>query len=105
MSESRIAGDFLKGLSAAQYARISNLLDESIDMLPADREIWLAELEQIDPQCAPVLRNMFAARPEGEADKFLQDIPSVLGHRRLQVLMKLVRKLVARLRALSATSP
>jgi hypothetical protein len=98
-----MSGDFLKDLSADQYARISDLLDESIDMPPGDRATWLAELEQVEPQLAAVLRNMFAARRDGEADRLLQDIPSVLGHKRLVAVLRLARKLAARLWALSVT--
>lgn len=101
MSGSRTAGDFLKGLSADQYARISVLLDESIDMSPGDREIWLAALEQLEPESAAVLRNMFAARRERESDNFLQDIPAVLGHGRSLRVLRLIRRLMARLMLVS----
>lgn len=105
MSGSQSAGDFLKELSADQYARISDLLDECIEMPPADRELWLAKLERVDPKLTAVLRNMFAARRADEADRLLQDIPSVLGHRRLTVLLRLARKLAARLWAMTVTGP
>jgi hypothetical protein len=77
MSDPKTAGDFLKGLSAAEYSRISDLLDESIDMLPADREIWLATLARRDPKSAAVLGSMFAAQGRYKADKFLEDLPAV----------------------------
>ena len=65
----------------------------------------LAKLERIEPKLAAVLRNMFAARREGEADRLLQDIPSVLGHKRLVLLLRLARKLAARLWAMAVTGP
>ena len=75
--DSAAARDFLKGLSEAQYTRISALLDESIDMIPSDREIWLATLERSDPKSAAILRDMFAAQVAYSADDFLEDMPSV----------------------------
>jgi hypothetical protein len=89
MSGSRTAGDFLKGLSAQRYARISELLDESIDMTPGDREIWLAALERNDPQSAVVLRSMFAARRLFQADRFLEEMPVVPRKLLLTVLVRL----------------
>jgi hypothetical protein len=77
MSDPKTAGDFLKDLSAAEYSRISDLLDESIDMIPGDREIWLATLGRSDPKSAAVLGSMFAAQGRYEADKFLEDLPAV----------------------------
>jgi hypothetical protein len=95
-------GDFLKGLSADRYSRISDLLDESIDMVPSDREAWLAALEKRDPQSASVLRRMFAARCAVEADGFLEEMPLVP---RKFLLTMLIGRLAARLWALSPTGP
>lgn len=77
MSDPPAAGDFLKGLSEAEYSRISALLDESIDMIPSDRGVWLATLERDDPKSAAILRGMFAAQVAYTADDFLEDMPSV----------------------------
>jgi hypothetical protein len=77
MSDPPSAGDFLKGLSEAEYARISALLDQSIDMIPSDRGVWLATLERDDPKSAAILRGMFAAQVAYTADNFLEDMPSV----------------------------
>src|SRR3569832_1153949 len=77
MSDPTSAGDFLKGLSEAEYSRISGLLDESIDMIPSDREVWLATLERDAPKSAAILRGMFAAQVAYTADNFLEDMPSV----------------------------
>jgi eukaryotic-like serine/threonine-protein kinase len=79
MSEPTSAGDFLKGLSEAEYSRISALLDESIDMIPSDREVWVAALERTDPKSAAILRGMFAAQVAYTADEFLEEMPSVPG--------------------------
>ncbi len=75
MSEPKPAGDFLRGLSAAEYARISSLLDESLEMGPGDREVWLHTLEHDDPKSAAVLRSMFAAQGRDAADRFLEQLP------------------------------
>ncbi|MBS0418132.1 MAG: protein kinase [Proteobacteria bacterium] len=78
MSDESIgAGDFLKGLSADAYFRISALLDESIDMIPSDRQVWLATLERTDPKSAAILRGMFTAQVAYSADNFLEEMPSV----------------------------
>ncbi len=77
MSDSPSAGDFLKGLSEAQYSRISELLDESIDMIPSDREIWLATLDRDDPKSSAALRGMFAAQGTFTGKSFLEELPSV----------------------------
>lgn len=77
MSDPTAAGDFLKGLGEAEYSRISALLDASIDMIPSDREVWLATLERDDPKSAAILRGMFAAQVAYSADHFLEDMPSV----------------------------
>jgi eukaryotic-like serine/threonine-protein kinase len=77
MSDPKSAGDFLKGLSEAEYSRISDLLDASIDMIPGDREVWLATLDRDDPKSAAVLRGMFAAQGNYTADNFLEDLSSV----------------------------
>jgi hypothetical protein len=79
MSEPKTAGDFLKGLSATEYSRISDLLDEALDMTPADRETWLATLGGSDPISAAALGSLFAAQHRYQADKFLEDLPAVAG--------------------------
>jgi eukaryotic-like serine/threonine-protein kinase len=75
--DSTAAGDFLRGLSEPEYSRISALLDDSLDMIPSDREIWLATLERSDPKSAAILRGMFSAQVAYAADNFLEDMPSV----------------------------
>ena len=41
-----ISGTLLKGLTAAQYQHLSQLLDESIDLSAEERAEWLARLDQ-----------------------------------------------------------
>jgi hypothetical protein len=75
MNDPRPAGDFLRRLSAAEYARLAALLDESIDMRPGERTVWLARLQRSDPKWAAVLRNMFAFQCACRAERFLESLP------------------------------
>jgi hypothetical protein len=75
MRDPRPAGGFLKRLNAAEYARLSALLDESLDMLPGERTAWLARVQRSDPQSAAVLRNMFAFQYACQAERFLESLP------------------------------
>lgn len=91
---SRESAISLKDLSAPEFARLSGLLDESMELSPADRDAWLAELERTDPKIAAALRAMLASRPLYEARGFLdtRDLhslhpsasaapnPSLIGH-------------------------
>jgi WD40 repeat protein/tRNA A-37 threonylcarbamoyl transferase component Bud32 len=64
-------GVSLKDLQPAQSARLSELLDESLDMTAEERGAWLEELEQRAPAWAAFLRKMFAAQG-GSAQKLLE---------------------------------
>ena len=59
-------GASLKDFSPSQFARYSQLLDESIDMEPAQRSEWLSALGLSDPAWAAYLRNLFASLQERE---------------------------------------
>jgi WD40 repeat protein/serine/threonine protein kinase len=54
-------GASLKDFSPSQFARYSQLLDESIDMEPAQRREWLSTLELRDPAWAAYLQHLFAS--------------------------------------------
>jgi eukaryotic-like serine/threonine-protein kinase len=57
----------LRDLSTAQFARISQLLDEALELDPPAREAWLVRLAQREPQTAVLLRQLLAeqaAAPE-----------------------------------------
>ena len=58
MEKPSASGSFLRSLSAAQFARISQLLDESLDMPAENRLAWLVELERGDPESAGILRTL-----------------------------------------------
>jgi len=63
----------LKDLTSSQYLRVSQLLDESLDMTPAERDHWLAALAVSDPGAATVIRGLFASQAASDAAGFLQD--------------------------------
>ena len=72
----------LKDLTAAEYQRISQLLDESIDLAPEERSRWLIELERRDPAAAATLRDLFANQGACQAAGFLEEeqrVAPVLG--------------------------
>ena len=56
-----VSGTPLKGLTASQYRRLSQLLDESIDLSAEERAEWLALLDRSEPGWAAFLRNMFSS--------------------------------------------
>jgi WD40 repeat protein/serine/threonine protein kinase len=62
----------IKDLSSAQYSRLSDLLDESIDMGPGARISWLGELAHTEPILAAILRDMFASQGQSHAQGFLE---------------------------------
>ena len=72
----------LKDLTAAEYQRISQLLDESIDLAPEERSRWLIELQRRDPAAAATLRDLFANQGACQAAGFLEEeqrVAPVLG--------------------------
>ena len=66
-----ISGTLLKGLTAAQYQHLSQLLDESIDLSAEERAEWLARLDQSEPGWAEFLRKMLSPQ-ERDRQKILQ---------------------------------
>jgi len=79
MSDPSPAGEFLRHLSAARYARISELLDESLELLPGERGTWLATLQHSDPGSAALLRDLFAAQRTWQSHGFLDSRPHIPG--------------------------
>jgi serine/threonine protein kinase/cytochrome c-type biogenesis protein CcmH/NrfG len=53
-------------LTLPELARVSELLDESLDMPAENREAWLAALESREPQLASVVRVAFAGQDSGQ---------------------------------------
>ena len=70
-SSSRASGAPLRDWSLAEYSRLSELLDESIEMEPAARNSWLDDLARTDPKSAAVLRDLFASQDAPQAQGFL----------------------------------
>jgi serine/threonine-protein kinase len=62
----------VRDLTAAQFARLCELLDESIDLAPLAREEWLSRLENDEPQSAELLRRMFSSQAATGADVWLE---------------------------------
>jgi WD40 repeat protein/tRNA A-37 threonylcarbamoyl transferase component Bud32 len=67
-------------LSPSQFSRLSELLDESIEMTPEERLTWLADLERNDPDSAAVLRGLFTAQGACQAEGFLETRDLVARH-------------------------
>lgn len=61
----------LRELTPEQFSRISQLLDESLELAPDERHGWLTALEQRDPEAAALLRRLLAPQEDGEAARFL----------------------------------
>jgi WD40 repeat protein/serine/threonine protein kinase len=61
----------LRELTPHEYSRISQLLDESLELAPAERHAWLTDLDLRDPEAAALLRRLFASQAEGAGARFL----------------------------------
>jgi WD40 repeat protein/tRNA A-37 threonylcarbamoyl transferase component Bud32 len=59
-------------MSSWEFSRLSALLDESLDLAPADRHVWLIELQRTDPTSAAILRDVFALQDDDRAQGFLE---------------------------------
>jgi WD40 repeat protein/serine/threonine protein kinase len=58
MEKPRASASFLQSLSPAEFAQVSRLLDEALDLSVEDRPAWLADLERRDPHAAGILRTL-----------------------------------------------
>jgi eukaryotic-like serine/threonine-protein kinase len=63
----------LRELSPEQFARISGLLDESLELAPDQRHAWLADLQQRDAEAAALLKRLFALQGDSAAAGFLNE--------------------------------
>src|SRR5689334_8893788 len=52
----------IRDLSAPQFARLSALLDDSIDLAPQERDRWLMQVELEDRPLAELLRKVLATQ-------------------------------------------
>ncbi len=80
VDESSASGVLLKDLSAAEFSRLSALWDESIEMVPAERDAWLGVLDSSEPRVAALLRDMFATQSEDFGRRFLETRDLVANH-------------------------
>jgi serine/threonine-protein kinase len=58
-----------------EWRQVFELLDRALDMPRAEREAWLASLEQTRPQLQPALRDLLARHASPETNDFLQRLP------------------------------
>jgi WD40 repeat protein/serine/threonine protein kinase/TPR repeat protein len=72
MQTSPASGDPLAGLNAAEYARLSALLDDLLETASADRETRLSELDHLEPSAARWLREVLAAQGSQRLQQFLE---------------------------------
>ena len=72
MDRSTTSSASISGLSASQFSRLSELLDESVELDAAARTTWLDGLAQHEPVIAAVLREMFSAQSQPAAKAFLE---------------------------------
>src|SRR5580658_814101 len=80
VDEFSASGVSLKDLSAAEFSQFSALWDESIEMAPAERGVWLAALERSDPRAAVLLRALSASQDESRERRFLEARDLVARH-------------------------
>jgi eukaryotic-like serine/threonine-protein kinase len=78
-NNSKPAAGSLKDWSPSQYLRISELLDEWLEMPDAAREVWLAALERTDPTAAAAIHNILASQAAAASGVFLES-PKILAH-------------------------
>ena len=74
------SGKPLAGLTPSEYARRAALLDDLLDIAPADRERRLSELDGLEPEAAQWLREVLAAQSSGQLKDFLEVRDVVMRH-------------------------
>ena len=80
VDESFAPGASLKDLSAEEYARLSTLWDESIEMAPEQLDAWLAALVRSEPKLAALLRVLCTSQEESRERRFLETSDLVARH-------------------------
>ncbi len=63
----------LRGLTPEQYGRISELLDQSSEIPPAELDAWLENIATREPEAAVLLRRLFALKKVPAVGRFLED--------------------------------
>jgi WD40 repeat protein/serine/threonine protein kinase len=72
MEKPSASGSFLQSLSPAQFARISQLLDDSLDMSVEERLVWLADLERSDLESAGIVRTLLDLQSSSSSQALLE---------------------------------
>lgn len=67
-----MSGPF-QNLTPEQYSKVSQLLDQSIELPPNERDAWLTDLGARDPEAAALLRRLFASQSASDDARFLED--------------------------------
>ena len=57
----------IRDLDASQFSRVCALLDEALNLVPPDRDAWLAELGARDRESAELLNRMLCDHPGADA--------------------------------------
>ncbi|MEO8063416.1 MAG: serine/threonine-protein kinase [Pseudomonadota bacterium] len=65
-------------MEAGTWARVSPFLDQALDLDPADREEWLAQLTLTQPVLAPLVRSLLAESVRLDAQGFLDHSPFLM---------------------------
>ncbi len=63
--------------SAAEFAALSQLLDEGLDLEHSARETWIESLVEPFPGAKPILRKMLAREIEGQTAGILETLPKL----------------------------
>ncbi|HTV78056.1 MAG TPA: protein kinase [Steroidobacteraceae bacterium] len=61
----------LRALTPDQFSKLSQLLDESLELAPIERHAWLTALELRDPEAAALLRRLFESQQADSGARFL----------------------------------
>jgi serine/threonine protein kinase len=64
-------------VSATTWTALSKLLDEALDLQPAQRATWLAQVTRAQPEIAPALRKLLAAHASDETVDVLRKLPTL----------------------------
>ncbi|HYS12969.1 MAG TPA: hypothetical protein VEN28_06635, partial [Burkholderiaceae bacterium] len=64
-------------VSATTWTTLSKLLDDALDLLPAERAAWLEQYAQREPALAPTLQKLLAAHASDETADLLRQLPTL----------------------------
>jgi serine/threonine-protein kinase len=62
----------VKDLSAEQFGRLSDLLDQAFEISPPRREAWLAELRAHDPELSVLVADIVASESVASAEQLIE---------------------------------